>query len=326
MPLELPRHPRLLPGVLVTRRTDDYLQIGLDPGLAVITPDLPETREILARLRDGDAPVLGPGTPLVVLRLCAELVARNLLIDGDALATDLPASLEAAQAVAAVYAQAGRTAPETLVRRRTRPVRLDVPEPLAGLAHRLLPASGVPAGPVSPGPVSPVSASSGPVSRGPVSSGPASEHPAPYAALVVALGEVDRAGVDGLARDGTPYLVVRFGERSVEVGPFVVPGVTACLRCVDAHRGDCDPRRGLVVEQYAEAPAYRSDGVPHPVDPSVAAMVLGWAVRDLVSFVDDEQPSTWSATVRVGPGTHQHRMPWRRHPHCGCAWGTAAAG
>src|SRR6266545_4112493 len=321
MSLELPRHPRLLPGVLVTRRDDDYLQIGLDPGLAVITPDLPETREVLARLRDADAPVLGPGTPLVVLRLCAELVARNLLIDGDALAADLPASLEAAQAVAAVYAQAGRTAPETLVRRRTRPVRLDVPEPLARLAHRLLTASGVPTSPVSPASVSPVSAS-----LGQVSSVPESERPAPYAALVAALGEVDRAAVDGLARDDTPYLVVRFGERSVEVGPFVVPGVTACLRCVDAHRGDGDPRRGLVVEQYAEAPVYRSDGVPHPVDPSVSAMVLGWAVRDLVSYVDDEQPSTWSATIRVGPGTHQQRTPWRRHPHCGCAWGTAATG
>jgi len=298
--LEFPARPRLLPGVLVTRRGEDQLQIGLDPDLAVVTADLPETRAVLAALREGCAPVLGPDTPLVALRLCADLLARHLVVDGDALVADLRVSVEEARAVAAVYARAGLAATDHLVRRRARPVRVMAPEPFDAQATRLLELAGVPTGV--------------PVDR------------PPYAALVIAFGEVSRDVVDQLAQDGTPHLVVRLGERAIEVGPFVVPGVTACLRCVDAHLSDEDPRRGLVVQQYADAPSRRSDGVPHPVDAALATMVIGAAVRDLVGYVDDERPVTWSTTVRLGPGGRERRTPWRRHPHCGCAWGVAATG
>ena len=41
------------------------------------------------------------------------------------------------------------------------------------------------------------------------------------------------------------------------IGPFVVPGETACLRCVDAHCTDADPSWPLLVRQYAAASSRR---------------------------------------------------------------------
>ncbi len=40
---------------------------------------------------------------------------------------------------------------------------------------------------------------------------------------------------------GLPHLMVRLTEGDAVVGPFVVPGRTACLRCLDAHHADGRP-------------------------------------------------------------------------------------
>jgi hypothetical protein len=292
--VSFPDRPLLLPGVLVTRRDDGHLQIGLDPALSVVTPDVPAARELLRSLREGIAPEAAPA----VARLSAELLGRGLVIDGDDLVVDLPASRAGAHAVAAAYAHADLGAHALLARRATRPVVVEASGPLSelgDLAERLLDLSGVPTG------------------------------GSPYAGLVLAAGEFDRARVDTMVRSDLPHLLLQVVEGITRLGPFVVPGVTACLRCVDAHLGDADPRRALVVEQYARAAAQRTDGVPEPVDPAVATAAVGWAVRDLVSFVDDELPATWSAGVRIGPGMHQERTDWPRHPSCGCAWADSAA-
>jgi AhpD family alkylhydroperoxidase len=132
-------------------------------------------------------------------------------------------------------------------------------------------------------------------------------------ALVLTDGEPRRDVVDSHVRDGRPHLVVAATPHGYVLGPFVVAGVTACLRCVDAHRGALDPRRAVVVEQLAG----RELGLR---DPALAATTTAWAVRDALAFVDGEQPSTWSATFELGPGREPRRLTWSRHPHCGCSW------
>ena len=87
------------------------------------------------------------------------------------------------------------------------------------------------------------------------------------------------ARLDDWMRAGTPHLVVRERPGRPVLGPFVVPGATACLRCVDAHLGEHDPRRALVVEQVATTPPLR----PSEPDPALRALALAWAVRDLVA-------------------------------------------
>jgi len=109
------------------------------------------------------------------------------------------------------------------------------------------------------------------------------------------------------------------------IGPFVVPGRTACLRCVDAHRTDADPSWPLLVRQYAAASIRdRVDGAPEPVDPLLAALALAWAARDLATYVDGRRPSTWSATITVQPDLSElETRSWLRHPACGCSWDDA---
>lgn len=141
----------------------------------------------------------------------------------------------------------------------------------------------------------------------------------PDAVLVVTTGELARDRLDPLVRDEIPHLLVRDHGHEVVVGPFVAPGRTACLRCLDCHLGERDPRRGLAVEQAAT----QEPLVVPPVDPTLRAVALSLAVRDLVTLVEGDQPATWSATLTVGRILDLTPTRWLRHPGCGCAWGDA---
>lgn len=186
-----------------------------------------------------------------------------------------------------------RVADERERRRRSRVVAVSVPGRLDQEVGRLCADSGV-------------------VTRGPSP---------PAAILFVSLGEPLRAAVDALARDDLPHLLVALHPNRVRIGPFVFPGQTACLRCLDAHAADRDPHRGAVLVRL-EAENVQ-DALPALPDPALVSLALAWAVRDLARFLDDEEPATWSTTVTVGADLGVERRPWLRHPGCGCAWGDA---
>ena len=143
----------------------------------------------------------------------------------------------------------------------------------------------------------------------------------PAAWLLVARGPLCRAELDAFMREGQPHLVVEASFGAMRVGPFVVPGRSACLRCVDAQQAERDPRRSLVLEQVAAAAAAAQDD---PVDPALLTLALAWAARDLARYIEGDLPSTWSASFDVGPQHSPVRRDWRRHPHCGCAWDAIA--
>jgi bacteriocin biosynthesis cyclodehydratase domain-containing protein len=140
--------------------------------------------------------------------------------------------------------------------------------------------------------------------------------------LLVSPGPLPRDVLDPFVRDGRAHVVVAPAGGGLTVGPFVAPGLTACLRCVDAHLAEHDPRRAVVLEQCGRQP-------PAPVeprDPTLLALALAWAVRDVIRFVDGVEPATWSATVSIGADAMPVRRSWHRHPHCGCSWGDALVG
>jgi hypothetical protein len=200
---------------------------------------------------------------------------------------------DAARALAAITA-AGLTADDDdrVARNRSRAaarVWLDVPEALAPALRQLVAASGLTA------------------------AGVADEA---TLALVAGQAAVARDRLDGWARGGVPHLLLTEDVEGWTVGPFVVPGRTACVRCLDAHRAESDPRHALVVERAATAVPLG----PCRPDPALTTVALGWAVRDLVAAADGDRPSTWSATLALGPDLAPRLRPWRRHPHCGCAW------
>jgi hypothetical protein len=137
--------------------------------------------------------------------------------------------------------------------------------------------------------------------------------------LVLAAGEPPRDLVDDHLREGRAHLVVGAGAAGHRVGPFVLPGATACQRCVDAHLAERDPRRPVVVEQLGRRPAA-------PGDAALAALAVAWAVRDVQAYVAGQRPTTWSATVDLDLELAPRPRLWHRHPYCGCSWDALAAG
>lgn len=283
-PSTLPRRPILRPGLRVVRRDDGHLQVGTDPPHRAVLVDEPDARRLLDDLRGG---VVTPPTP-ASLRCLAALVEADLIVDADAVrAAGLGAT---AAAVSAAYARFGQSATDRLAARATSRVGVDACGETRESVVRLLRASG--------------SHVTDNLADGTVR-------------LIVRDHEFARGEVDTLIRDGIPHLLVIGANGGFTVGPFVVPGLTACLRCVDAHLAEADPRRSIVVEQAARStPA----GGIEPRDPVLHTLALAWAAGDLIRFLEGDQPATWSASVAFGSDLVPTLRTWARHPHCGCAW------
>ena len=270
----LPARPVLRPGLRVVRRDDDHLQVGLSPAHRVVLPDVAAVRGLLEDLRLGQRP---PAELPEVRRWCHALAARGLLVD----AADVDRSLadaSARDAALAVFAQAGPEAPGRLEARRHARVAIEGDEPWRAVALRLAASAGLSA---------------------------AGPRDTPVARLLVsARGEPVRADLDPLMRAGAAHVLVTNVGARVTIGPFVAPGLTACLRCVDAHHCDTDPRHAMIVEQHRPAsrvsPATRSLmhlaaglGGTRPGD-----LCRGRAARDLVG----------DGHRRRGPGRRAARL------------------
>ncbi|KRF14014.1 hypothetical protein ASG90_14575 [Nocardioides sp. Soil797] len=296
-----PARPLLRPGVRICRREDGHLQVGLATHLAVVAPDSDAVRQLLAGLRNGVPP--GPVSTLspTVLHLCSDLLDRGLVLDADDFFTSISERRrqESRESLSAFFADNGPVSRRLLEQRRHTGVRLEhrgLPRTVRRLGV-LLESAGVTADPVA----------------------------TPDVAVLVTRGETDRDRLDEWVRDDLPHLLVNSSEGVVRVGPFVVPGQTACLRCIDAHHADADPRRPLIVRQYA-APEAPRDGLPDPIHHDLLDMALLWASRDLLNWIDGNQPTTWSATITLDPTLDLRRSLWAQHPACGCGWGQRHAG
>jgi bacteriocin biosynthesis cyclodehydratase domain-containing protein len=295
--------PILRPGCHVLKRGDGRLQVGLDPRHAVVLPDTEPVRGALRLLRN-PAERGTPPDPASV----EDLSGAGLLVDADALLPHIavqrrPGGVDRHE-VAAVASSLGDDVPQALALRARHRVGV-LPfggEPGRALGDQLI------------GLAQQAGLSGRPRPRSP--------RAGTRLAAVVGIGEPHRDLLDDLLRSGTPHVLVRLAEGAASVGPFVVPGRTACLRCLDAHCTDADTEWPLLVQQYAAASSRaRPDGAPEPVDPLLAALALAWAARDVATYVDGGRPSTWSATVTVDPRlTRLETRRWLRHPACSCTW------
>jgi bacteriocin biosynthesis cyclodehydratase domain-containing protein len=309
----LPDHPRLLPGLRVLRRDAAHLQVGVG-ARAVLVPDHPDVRRLLGLLTSGAAPAAEhlprPHTPAG--EVLARLAGAGLLVDGAALQTELhrsdadPAGDPAA--VAAAWCSDPGTAPQRWATRGRAQLHLDVPTRDRPGLERLVAACGLS---VAPGPGDRSTATGSTAGGAPV--------------LVVREQEPAREELDRLQRDDVPHLLVRSELDRVVLGPFVAPGRTACVRCLDAHAADLDPRWPLLVEQLGRASTGATPSDPAPRDPALWQVALGWAVHDLVRWSEGRQPSTWSTTVTLGSSGSPQVQVHRRHPRCGCGWADLGA-
>ncbi|HET7246035.1 MAG TPA: thiamine biosynthesis protein ThiF [Streptosporangiaceae bacterium] len=121
-----------------------------------------------------------------------------------------------------------------------------------------------------------------------------------------------------LVRRGVPHLAASASEAIGVVGPLVLPGHSACLRCLDLARTERDPAWPLILAQLAGQAA--TD--PLACDTVLATMVAAQAAAQALAFLD--QGTGAAAAVTNGtlelvlPGWQWRRRTWHPHPQCGC--------
>ncbi|WP_123455310.1 TOMM precursor leader peptide-binding protein [Streptomyces sp. PanSC19] len=122
---------------------------------------------------------------------------------------------------------------------------------------------------------------------------------------------------------GTPHLYAGVLEATGTVGPLVLPGGTACARCLQEELTDRDPVTPRLLAQWRS-------GAPHPLpacDLGLATAVAGLAAAHALAFLDGDLPAStgtrWEASLPL--------LEWRAerlgpHPACPCGAARGAEG
>ncbi|MFJ7900960.1 TOMM precursor leader peptide-binding protein [Streptomyces sp. NPDC096198] len=125
----------------------------------------------------------------------------------------------------------------------------------------------------------------------------------------------DPSTAEPLIATGTPHLYAGVVEGTGVVGPFVLPGDTACADCLHRARADRDETWPRLVAQWRS-------GRPRQIqacDLALATAVAGLAAGHALAFLDGATPSSvgarWEAAV---PRLHWHPRPVWAHPSCPC--------
>lgn len=352
--------PVLKPALQPLWRSGQTLQIGLDPERAVLLdgldpslrrllPLLDGTRDESALLADALARGCDPGAVRRLLDLLAEAGVLEDAADWSTAALGLPVAARERLApdlaslsllAAASPEPAASSAVATMTRRRSAAVLVAGAGRIGAAAATLLAAAGVgrvavqDAAPVRPGDLGPAGhlpqdlgiRRDEAVRRRLEASYPEIDHRPlgarrPDAALLAPDTVAQAALVESLARDGVPHLYVAVRETAGVVGPLVLPGASACLRCLDLHRTDRDPGWAAVATALAAGrrpPVLACDGV-------LAATVAGLAALQVLTVLDGAPaPATVGGTLEVRlPDARVRRRSWRAHPACGCTWARA---
>jgi hypothetical protein len=115
-----------------------------------------------------------------------------------------------------------------------------------------------------------------------------------------------------LLRRDLPHLPVVSGDRHIALGPLVIPGETACLRCLDLARRDADEAWPAIAAQLLTQP-------PPPPDPRLELMAISSAARAIDALLAHDR-ATLAGVVELIPrdGGRPRRVPVAFHPECGC--------
>ncbi len=140
--------------------------------------------------------------------------------------------------------------------------------------------------------------------------------PRPDLAVLAPAGIPDEEQARALHRAGVPHLVAEVRESVGVVGPLVLPGRSACLRCLDLTRADLDPDwPALAVQLSTPAPG------PLPCDGVLAAGVSAQAALQVLALLDGAPTASVDGTLElVLPDWRWRRRSWARHDACPCRW------
>ena len=333
--------PALKSGLLPVWRDRDTLQIGIDPRRAVALTGMAGVSCVISLLdgsRDRDqvlAAARDRGVPAETADRVLTLLAGGGALDDFPAATlrvlpqPLRARLAGELATVSLARQDGDGGARTLARRHAAYIHIRGAGRIAATIASILVTAGV--GDVSGGidhepeqpPPDAKSAAQTAIARTPprpgrkTGAGPPRGQALPDLAVLV--GQPDPELSAALMSDRTPHLVASASEAIGIVGPMVVPGRTACLRCLDLHRTDRDPAWPLILAQLAGR-----QPIPLACDAPLAAAVAAQTAFQALAFVDSA-----AAPDAVTNGTLELVLPawqWRRRtwpPHQRCSCGTS---
>jgi bacteriocin biosynthesis cyclodehydratase domain-containing protein len=338
--------PALKAGLLPLWRDRDTVQIGIDPRRAVALTGLGKAAAVLSLLdgsRDSAELVrttaaygIAPETTNSVLGL---LASAGVLDDFPAhLHRSLPdylrARLAPELACASLADGDGDGGARTIARRRAAHVRVYGASRIGACVATFLAASGIArvscrdgdlAGPAD---LAPAGLGTGDIGA-PRAAGVAraihriapetrtSDDADVLPDLAVLTGPVAASDVASLMRDQVPHLVVRADEAIGVVGPFVDPGRSACLRCIDLSKAARDPAWPKILAQAA------SDVVsPTACDTVLAAATAALATAQALAVIDyrgTRSPVAANGALElVLPDWQWRRRDWPPHPCCTC--------
>ena len=343
--------PALKPGLLPVWRNRDTVQIGIDPRRAIALTGMRGAAGLL-RLLDGSRDrdqVLAAARDLGVDPAAADRVL-GLLAAGRVL-DDVPASTHATLppglrarlapelATASLAHGDADGGARTLARRQEACVRVHGASRtglwIAGLLTSVGIGLVISTGPAAsrPGPAIPDAPAPGPPAGPPAAGPPGSvplagpgtgrsargsrAYPRRRPSLVILADSHRRDLPAALSRDQVPHLAATTGEALGVVGPLVLPGRSACLRCLDLTRAERDPAWPLILAQLA------SHGATDPAacDAVLAATVAAQATAQALAFIDrgPAAVAVISGTLElVLPDWQWRRRTWRPHRQCGC--------
>lgn len=340
--------PLIKPSLRRLRRDDSTVQVGLDPGSAVLlhgsgagllldTMDGARDRpQILAAAR---AAGVDDDTAVRMLGLLAERgvlddasadtgALRHIpLTERDRLRPDM-----ASMSLASGRADAGMA---DLAHRRRRTVHVYGAGRVGATVAALLAASGIhhvrpidrsaaSAADASPGGLTCADAgmrrdhAAGTALRRAAPGTRTDAHDRPDLAVLAPADGTEPEPPESLLRHEVPHLVACVRELRGIVGPLVVPGVSGCLRCQRMHRTDRDPAWPRIAAQLTSG-----RGATEACDVVLATAVAATAAAQALAYLDGR-----SAPVATIGGSLELTLPdwrWRRrswppHPRCGCRW------
>lgn len=118
-----------------------------------------------------------------------------------------------------------------------------------------------------------------------------------------------------LLADRLPHLVAIGREAIGIVGPMVIPGQTACLRCLDLTRASLDPTWPLLLAQIT------GETAPPACGTMLTASVAAQAAAQALYFIDrpNHPGATCNGTIEIElPSWQWRRRTWLPHPDCTC--------